>query len=120
MSKETTPGGLAEGVLSECGYATGITASPDGLGLSIHLDGLSVDQVTDLAAALRGFVAMHTPAEAAGLRGVQMALDAVNQGHSTSHTLASVAAACGVDLDGATRSDVTVMASHVGRVLPLG
>jgi excisionase family DNA binding protein len=57
------------------------------------------------------------PASSEALTALEVPLQAINEARGTQHTVQSVAYACEIDLEGATREDVGRMARYIGGVL---
>jgi excisionase family DNA binding protein len=77
---------------------------------------VSIDDVEAYGPELR---AMKL-ASAEALSVLEAPLQVINAASGSSHTLESLAGACGVELEEATRADVSRMAQHIGGVLMAG
>ncbi len=80
-------------------------------------DDLTREQAVDF---LQGFLRKlneSVPASPLALTTLDNMLQVINGESGAAHTVESVAEACGVDLDSATRADEKVMAEYVGGLL---
>lgn len=97
-----------------CGYPSGIVATDDGLGVAVHVDGLTAGEARTLGYQLLTLAEQLTPANPEGLESLRLPLRCINDARGTSYTLEGIADVHGMDLRSMTESDVTVLCNYIG------